>query len=1552
MDQDATDIGRAWEDALDKYCKDTGTNIKYLPQMKWSVSAIVNEQQRQVETFNSYRHNKGLTDRLRSMISKNSDVIQSVANNIANSASSAFPPSAAILTAFTYVMKASKNVSTDYDQVSAFFEIMYSLMERLALLETKLPSAKNYKTILMRVFTSLMGLCGTATKYVTEGRFKHWLKALYKGTDDDIKADYTKLETNIQRLESATMFATLATVMETKSDVKDLVGISLQSLKVGTQTLSITSQNLSVSLETQSMVGGLSLKAGDTLTAIKRLERKMMQRDESGQDGEKTGAGGRKVKDAGAKKNAALNLVKTKFASPAEPAIQLREIASAFVPGTFGWVFEEEGFKNFMDRESSLLWVSGPPGIGKSCVAHLIIGKLLESTASDARQSVAYFFYREEHEELRSTKNMLKAAVIQTAIGDGKYRDEVIAELKKKGDSFDESLEDIWGSFFAERYPKDADQKLYIVLDGLDEADEEDQKTTLDLLNRIKKDELSIQIVFTSRPAKEIQDAVADLQPSKVEMTKEKISVRGGDLWKIIMKRCKTLSKLKRLQKPAWRKIGMKLRLKADSVLYVEHMLRRLNVLGRESLIFKELDKLPDDLPKLYELLLSECQKDRSKEQLTALKRLFAWLAYSKRPLTLGEATSLIKVVPGGNGFSLEEEIDGRSARILDLQTHVAEDESSGEESDSELNENEREEDSSNATDNSITSPLKFQERSMRQYFRAMEVDENGLRSSPSQGHLTIFDMAVRVLDTSENPTTDGDGDDYLWQLRDYAVKFWMQHFLDIDPETTSEEGVKMVVTNLHTMMRIGGPALKNIENYTMDWEARNFFGSTSDALREQFFAHFKTWLDRADKFSPTAFSDEMVGWMSKSTSEDWVINQLALGHATNWLAAERSWKARTSFDFTRNTLRMTNGAPRLSDDPYLPPTLAEADILTALDSFSGLSTSFLALKSIGMTFYNFRLYDLALIWIKKALNAATKDTERFHILYWIGQIELDLCGTLSLKTDAEPHARKAYDAVNDSITLYQQKSEVQEYVQAQDIKMLVEFNLTNRARCEVRFGEIDKAIVAMDEAYAVQGDDPEKALSSEFLHEIMAYLEENKDFEKLMTVIEHFQKWDLLALLGFSYSDGHDTFQHAAWECKKRDFLIKTYENMISEVARFNVGAKVRGRLATVYQYVFPNYNEAKRLLFEIIDGKKGEAFGDSDEEFVFESRLQLADVLMAQFRETADPVQKTALHGEMKNLVLQHSIAMGNDYNMYESQVMISLALMTGKMGPTNDFQSVIEKTFRACIDALTDNQAWNDCSGFRILAKVMAFVPEMKRDAQIAYSLQFSAVDDKLFNPPSEASSEAVDADAGESAKSPEALTNGQAVIPRTAEGMALSAKAVEVIVQAAEIPAEIPADVQDISPPTEADDSAKDAAEDLNPNSDIWCDGCGDTFSDWTVKPVYGCIICTNCDLCEDCWKKRDACNKGEPWTEWKTFCGENHKYIKGPMPGWKGVKDGVLRIETVGYGEPQQPNGTESEPKTAKVEEIKFEVWLDDIQERWTEAWKGFWKREDLIVDIV
>ena len=54
--------------------------------------------------------------------------------------------------------------------IVSFYDIMSSLLERISLLEKKLPTAKDYKIILMRVFSSLLVLCGMATKAIADKR--------------------------------------------------------------------------------------------------------------------------------------------------------------------------------------------------------------------------------------------------------------------------------------------------------------------------------------------------------------------------------------------------------------------------------------------------------------------------------------------------------------------------------------------------------------------------------------------------------------------------------------------------------------------------------------------------------------------------------------------------------------------------------------------------------------------------------------------------------------------------------------------------------------------------------------------------------------------------------------------------------------------------------------------------------------------------------------------------------------------------------------------------------------------------------------------------------------------------------------------------------------------------------------------------------------------------------------------------------------------------------------------------------------------------------------
>lgn len=98
---------------------------------------------------------------------------------------------------------------------------------------------------------------------------------------------------------------------------------------------------------------------------------------------------------------------------------------------------------------------------------------------------------------------------------------------------------------------------------------------------------------------------------------------------------------------------------------YVDHQLRRLNMIGREKAVLKDLEKNnPKNLQELYDLMVKEVQANRSKEQYLTLKKLFAWLAYSKRALTLDEAAELIsRTIHEDHTLDIEDEIIGRSAR-------------------------------------------------------------------------------------------------------------------------------------------------------------------------------------------------------------------------------------------------------------------------------------------------------------------------------------------------------------------------------------------------------------------------------------------------------------------------------------------------------------------------------------------------------------------------------------------------------------------------------------------------------------------------------------------------------------------------------------------------------------------------------------------------------------------------------------------------------------------------------------------------------------------------
>jgi hypothetical protein len=56
----------------------------------------------------------------------------------------------------------------------------------------------------------------------------------------------------------------------------------------------------------------------------------------------------------------------------------------------------------------------------------------------------------------------------------------------------------------------------------------------------------------------------------------------------------------------------------------------------------------------------------------------------------------------------------------------------------------------------------------------------------------------------------------------------------------------------------------------------------------------------------------------------------------------------------------------------------------------------------------------------------------------------------------------------------------------------------------------------------------------------------------------------------------------------------------------------------------------------------------------------------------------------------------------------------------------QRILEAAFNGCISTLTDSVGWNDSISLRTLAKILACVPGLELEAQIAASCQLYILD----------------------------------------------------------------------------------------------------------------------------------------------------------------------------------------------------------------------------------
>jgi ankyrin repeat protein len=322
---------------------------------------------------------------------------------------------------------------------------------------------------------------------------------------------------------------------------------------------------------------------------------------------------------------------------------------------TCGWVLENENYARWIQDDDGLLWIQGNAGAGKSTLMKYIYKGIQMPTVDAPDLKLSFFFHaRGEVVLLKSPLGMFKSLLVQLYKGDPISRVEIKKEFDKNSqDSMidnwewtEKKLEELFSNVICRI---SASRKVTIFVDALDEAGEVAANNLavyfVSLYEKVQQGHNTVKICFSSRHHPIVAVRVADNQKIIVENEndpgirsliktefKKKVQDRGltnsgeADISKL---KDDIAAKTKGLFQ--WVCLVLPIIFEAYRE---EKPLRSIR---------KILDELPEGLGNMYRYIIQGLINQ--KEQKTRVTKLFRWVCFAARPLSLEEMRHAMAVV-------------------------------------------------------------------------------------------------------------------------------------------------------------------------------------------------------------------------------------------------------------------------------------------------------------------------------------------------------------------------------------------------------------------------------------------------------------------------------------------------------------------------------------------------------------------------------------------------------------------------------------------------------------------------------------------------------------------------------------------------------------------------------------------------------------------------------------------------------------------------------------------------------------------------------------------
>ncbi|KAJ4013730.1 hypothetical protein NW766_005969 [Fusarium irregulare] len=305
-------------------------------------------------------------------------------------------------------------------------------------------------------------------------------------------------------------------------------------------------------------------------------------------------------------------------------------------PGTFEWIPYTKQYRQWSTQnEPGLIWISGPPGKGKTVIS-IFLSELLELT--NPKSTVIYFFCDNKQSSRNNAVNILRGLMLQLIQQHPKVLPYLMSTWKiQQGTLFrTNSFETLW-RIFAQMLEALRDEEVCCVLDAPDECDEE---SLTSLLRKIRNSYSSpggflLKLIITSREEPKVSPELLAGHP---RITLENVD---DDLERYISHTVSDLAKAKMIEgSPLHRRIKEAFRQGAESTfLWVSFMAQDLEQKSLSE-IELALTELPQGLYQVYQRIMSQIRvenRDKIADMLT-------WMLFAEHPLEIDDICAAIEV--------------------------------------------------------------------------------------------------------------------------------------------------------------------------------------------------------------------------------------------------------------------------------------------------------------------------------------------------------------------------------------------------------------------------------------------------------------------------------------------------------------------------------------------------------------------------------------------------------------------------------------------------------------------------------------------------------------------------------------------------------------------------------------------------------------------------------------------------------------------------------------------------------------------------------------------